>query len=61
VTRGHPASGPYRSIADAIGANAELVVLRGAGHSVNLTRTSIVDDALNELLDRVAARPWTAG
>ena len=50
-----------RRIADAIGANAELVVVRGAGHSVNLTRTSIVDDALNELLDRVAAGPRTAG
>jgi pimeloyl-ACP methyl ester carboxylesterase len=50
-----------RRIADAIGANAELIVVRGAGHSVNLTRTSIVDDALNELLDRVAAGPRLAG
>ena len=50
-----------RRIADAIGASAELVVVRGAGHSVNLTRTSIVDDALNELLDRVATGPRPAG
>jgi pimeloyl-ACP methyl ester carboxylesterase len=50
-----------RRIAEAIGANAELVVVRGAGHSVNLTRTSIVDDALNELLDRIPAGPRMAG
>src|SRR3954449_8149413 len=50
-----------RRIAEAIGANAELVVVRGAGHSLNLTRTSIVDDALNQLLDRVAAGPRLAG
>jgi pimeloyl-ACP methyl ester carboxylesterase len=42
-----------RHIAETIGAGAELVVVRGAGHSVNLTRTQIVDDALNALLDRV--------
>src|SRR3954452_16208821 len=42
-----------RRIAEAIGENAELVVVRGAGHSVNLTRTSIVDDALIALLARV--------
>ena len=50
-----------RRIAEAIGANAELIVVRGAGHSVNLTRSSIVDDALNELLDRVATGPRPAG
>jgi pimeloyl-ACP methyl ester carboxylesterase len=48
-------------IAEAIGPNAELVVVRGAGHSVNLTRTSIVDGALNELLDRVMAGRRRAG
>ena len=50
-----------RRIAETIGANAELVVVRGAGHSVNLTRTSIVDDALNALLDRVSANGEMAG
>jgi pimeloyl-ACP methyl ester carboxylesterase len=50
-----------RRMAEAIGANAQLVVVRGAGHSVNLTRSSIVDDALNELLDRVAAAPRMTG
>src|SRR5919107_21136 len=43
-----------RRIAETIGEGAELVVVPGAGHSVNLTRTRIVDDALNALLDRVA-------
>ena len=42
-----------RRIAEEIGANAELVVVPGAGHSVNLTRTEIVDRALLELLERV--------
>jgi len=50
-----------RRIAETIGANAELVVVRGAGHSVNLTRTSIVDEALNALLDRVGADQDMAG
>jgi pimeloyl-ACP methyl ester carboxylesterase len=50
-----------RRIAEAVGPNAELVVVRGAGHSVNLTRTSIVDDALNALLDRVSTRGKKAG
>ena len=50
-----------RRIAEAIGATAELVVVRGAGHSVNLTRTSIVDDALIELLGRVTAGTRKAG
>jgi pimeloyl-ACP methyl ester carboxylesterase len=42
-----------RRIAEEIGENAELVVVEGAGHSVNLTRTAVVDEALLELLDRV--------
>jgi pimeloyl-ACP methyl ester carboxylesterase len=50
-----------RRIAEAVGPNAELVVVRGAGHSVNLTRTAIVDDALNGLLDRVRAAGKKAG
>ena len=50
-----------RRIAEAVGPNAELVVVRGAGHSVNLTRTSIVDDALNGLLDRVSVGGEKAG
>jgi pimeloyl-ACP methyl ester carboxylesterase len=50
-----------RRLAAAIGTGAELVVVPGAGHSVNLTRTQIVDDALNRLLDRVAAGQRKAG
>ena len=50
-----------RRIAEAVGPSAELVVVRGAGHSVNLTRTSVVDDALNALLDRVRAPGEKAG
>jgi pimeloyl-ACP methyl ester carboxylesterase len=50
-----------RRLAADIGAGTELVVVPGAGHSVNLTRTQIVDDALNRLLDRVAASPRKAG
>jgi pimeloyl-ACP methyl ester carboxylesterase len=42
-----------RRIAEEIGDDAELVVVPGAGHSVNLTRTEIVDRALLDLLDRV--------
>jgi pimeloyl-ACP methyl ester carboxylesterase len=42
-----------RRIAEEIGENAELVVVEGAGHSVNFTRTAVVDEALLELLDRV--------
>ena len=36
--------------------DAELVVVPGAGHSVNITRRAVVDDALLRLLDRVRAR-----
>lgn len=50
-----------RRIAETVGAGAELVVVRGAGHSVNLTRTQIVDDALNGLLDRVEVARQKAG
>jgi pimeloyl-ACP methyl ester carboxylesterase len=50
-----------RRIAEAIGKGAELVVVPGAGHSVNLTRTQIVDDALNGLMDRVEAGLRKAG
>ena len=41
-----------RRIAEAIGENAELVVVPGAGHSVNLTRTDVVDR-------RLASTCWT--
>jgi pimeloyl-ACP methyl ester carboxylesterase len=44
-----------RRIAERIGENAELVVVPGAGHSVNLTRTDVVDRALHDLLDRIEA------
>jgi pimeloyl-ACP methyl ester carboxylesterase len=50
-----------RRIAEVIGDSAELVVVPGAGHSVNLTRTSVVDTALVSLLDRVQNRPVEAG
>jgi pimeloyl-ACP methyl ester carboxylesterase len=50
-----------RRIAAAIGEGAELVVVPGAGHSVNLTRTQIVDDALNALMDRVEGVRRKAG
>jgi pimeloyl-ACP methyl ester carboxylesterase len=41
-----------RHLAELIGDSAELVVVPGAGHSVNLTRTEVVDRALLDLLDR---------
>jgi pimeloyl-ACP methyl ester carboxylesterase len=50
-----------RAIAEAIGAGAELVVVPGAGHSVNLTRTDVVDAALLRLLDRVEGGRTLAG
>jgi pimeloyl-ACP methyl ester carboxylesterase len=56
-----------RRMAELIGDSAELVVVPGAGHSVNLTRTEVVDRALLALLDRVRAaagddgRPGRAG
>jgi pimeloyl-ACP methyl ester carboxylesterase len=48
-----------RRIAEAVG--ADLVIVPGAGHSVNLTRTAVVDRALLALLDRVEAAPRRAG
>ena len=50
-----------RRIVEEIGENAELVVVPGAGHSVNLTRAAIVDRALLDLLDRVRGRARRAG
>jgi pimeloyl-ACP methyl ester carboxylesterase len=50
-----------RHIAEVLGDGAELVVVPGAGHSVNLTRTEIVDEALNRLLDRVEGNDRIAG
>jgi pimeloyl-ACP methyl ester carboxylesterase len=44
-----------RRMAERLGAGAELVVVPGAGHSVNLTRTAQVDRAFLDLLDRVEA------
>jgi pimeloyl-ACP methyl ester carboxylesterase len=48
-----------RRIAEAVG--GELVVVPGAGHSVNLTRTQVVDRAFVELLDRVEQAAEKAG
>jgi pimeloyl-ACP methyl ester carboxylesterase len=45
-----------RRMAELIGPGAELVVVEGAGHSVNLTRPEIVDRAFTDLLDRVEAQ-----
>jgi pimeloyl-ACP methyl ester carboxylesterase len=50
-----------RDIATRIGDSAELVVVPGAGHSVNLTRTDVVDAAFVRLLDRVEERGRKAG
>jgi pimeloyl-ACP methyl ester carboxylesterase len=50
-----------RDIASRIGENAELVVVPGAGHSVNLTRTDVVDEAFLRLLDRVEDSRRKAG
>jgi pimeloyl-ACP methyl ester carboxylesterase len=45
-----------RRLAELIGRDADLVVVPGAGHSVNLTRPAAVNRAFGELLDRVEAR-----
>jgi pimeloyl-ACP methyl ester carboxylesterase len=45
-----------RRMAERLGPAAELIVVPGAGHSVNLTRTAEVDQAFLGLLDRVATR-----
>ena len=50
-----------RAIADALEDDADLVVVPGAGHSVNLTRPEIVNRAFLSLLDRVANRSRRAG
>jgi pimeloyl-ACP methyl ester carboxylesterase len=50
-----------RRIAEEIGESAELVVVPGAGHSVNLTRADVVNRALLDLLDRVRDRPRQTG
>ena len=42
-----------RRIVQAIGDTAQLVVVHGAGHSLNLTRYDVVNQALLDLLDRV--------
>lgn len=41
-----------RLMAETIGASAQLTVVPGAGHSVNITRRQVVDDALLRLLER---------
>ena len=43
-----------RRIAEAL-PDAELLLVPGAGHTVNITRSAIVDDALLRLLDRAQA------
>jgi len=43
-------------MATALGDSTELVVVPGAGHSVNITRQHVVDDALLRLLDRAVPR-----
>ncbi len=50
-----------RHIAEVLGDGAELVVVPGAGHSVNLTRTDVVDAALVALLDRIEGTSRRAG
>jgi pimeloyl-ACP methyl ester carboxylesterase len=50
-----------RHIATQIGENAQLVVVPGAGHSVNLTRTDVVNQAFTDLLDRVEAEARQTG
>ena len=54
-----PASHSRRMAAD-LGPGCRLVVVPGAGHSVNLTRQQVVDDALLELLDRATAQQGAA-
>jgi pimeloyl-ACP methyl ester carboxylesterase len=45
-----------RRMARQLGEQAELVVVPGAGHSVNITRTDVVNAAFTRLLDRVEQR-----
>ena len=44
-----------RSMAADLGPATELVVVPGAGHSVNITRQQVVDDAVLRLMDRARA------
>ncbi|MCU1691899.1 MAG: Pimeloyl-ACP methyl ester carboxylesterase [Frankiales bacterium] len=44
-----------RRMAQDLGPDVRLVVVPGAGHSVNITRQSVVDEALLELLERATA------
>ena len=44
-----------RAMAEVLGVGTELVLVPGAGHSVNITRPHLVDDALLRLLARVSA------
>ncbi|MGY1725012.1 alpha/beta fold hydrolase [Blastococcus sp. SYSU DS0533] len=50
-----------RRIAEAVGRGAELTVVPGAGHSVNLTRPEVVNRAFTDLLDRVEVEQREAG
>jgi pimeloyl-ACP methyl ester carboxylesterase len=50
-----------RAMAAAIGATARLIVVPGAGHSVNITRHEIVDQALLDLVDLVSQPAVAAG
>ena len=51
----------------ALAAGAELVVVPGAGHAVNVTRSDVVNAAVTRLLERVRPpavgrdRPWFPG
>lgn len=49
-----------RRMAELVGPSAELTVVPGAGHSVNVTRPEVVDAAVLRLLDRVRSR-WASG
>jgi pimeloyl-ACP methyl ester carboxylesterase len=50
-----------RRLARLIGPTADLVVVPGAGHSVNISRPAVVDEAFLALLDRVEERLPQAG
>jgi pimeloyl-ACP methyl ester carboxylesterase len=47
-------------MAQLIGPGAQLIVVPGAGHSVNLTRPQVVNDAFVDLLSRVQREAGTA-
>lgn len=50
-----------RRLAEQLGPDTDLVVVPGAGHSVNLTHPEVVDRAFLDLLDRVEQRLPAAG